>query len=335
MSPTVIDDEVIKALESSVELAPLHNAPALAAIEEARTALPSATHVAVFDTAFHHSIPAVARTYALPPRFRDLGIRRYGFHGLSVSWAAERVPAARLVVCHLGGGASVTAVLEGKSIDTTMGFTPLEGVPMATRAGSVDPGALLYLLRHGVSVAELDHALEHESGLVGLAGTGDVAVLESEASAQARLALEVYCYRIAQAVAAMAAALGGLEALVFTAGVGEHSARVRAEVCRPPPTPRGDDRRRGERRSRGGGGNRDSGVAGRGARRPRPRGHRRRPCRSDAPPVVGLATEGQLSGDWRLSLASRRMRLRPCRAILSTSRRTGRLRRFPHSEKGS
>ena len=232
VSPTVIDDEVINALESSVELAPLHNAPALAAIEEARTALPGATHVAVFDTAFHHSIPAVARTYALPPRFRDLGIRRYGFHGLSVSWAAERVPAARLVVCHLGGGASVTAVLEGKSIDTTMGFTPLEGVPMATRAGSVDPGAFLYLLRHGVSVAELDHALEHESGLVGLAGSGDVAVLESETSAQATLALEVYCYRIAQAVAAMAAALGGLEALVFTAGVGEHSARVRAEVCR-------------------------------------------------------------------------------------------------------
>jgi acetate kinase len=231
-APTVIDDEVVAALESIVELAPLHNAPALAAIENARTALPSAAHVAVFDTAFHHSIPAVARTYALPPRFRDLGIRRYGFHGLSVSWAAERVPTARLVVCHLGGGASVTGVLEGKSIDTTMGFTPLEGVPMATRAGSIDPGAILYLLRHGASVAELDHALEHESGLLGLAGSGDVAVLEAATSAQATLALDVYCYRIAQAVGAMATALGGLDALVFTAGVGEHSARVRAEVCR-------------------------------------------------------------------------------------------------------
>jgi acetate kinase len=194
--------------------------------------LPAATHVAVFDTAFHQTLPAVARTYALPARFRELGIRRYGFHGLSVAWAAERVPVPRLVVCHLGGGGSVTAVSDGQSIDTTMGFTPLEGVPMATRAGSLDPGALLYLLRHGVSLVDLDHALEHESGLVGLAGSGDVALLEAETSDAATLALDVYCYRIAQAVAAMVTALGGLDAIVFTAGVGEHSARVRAAVCR-------------------------------------------------------------------------------------------------------
>jgi acetate kinase len=231
VAPSVIDDEVVAALESMVELAPLHNAPALEAMKAARTLLPDAVHVAVFDTAFHHTIPAVARTYALPQRFRDLGIRRYGFHGLSVAWAAELVQAERLVVCHLGGGSSVTAVKEGQSLDTTMGFTPLDGVPMATRAGALDPGVLLYLLRHGISLNELDHALEHESGLVGLAGSADVAVIEAASSEEAALALDIYCYRVAQAVAAMAAALGGLDALVFTAGVGEHSARVRSVVC--------------------------------------------------------------------------------------------------------
>jgi acetate kinase len=137
-----------------------------------------------------------------------------------------------VLVCHLGGGSSVTAVKDGASIDTTMGFTPLEGVPMATRAGSVDPGALLYLLRHGVQVAELEAALEHESGLTALAGTGDVAALEASGSPAARLALDVYCYRVAQAIAAMASALGGLDAVAFTAGVGEHAAGVRASICR-------------------------------------------------------------------------------------------------------
>jgi acetate kinase len=229
--PTLIDDAVAAELASLVELAPLHNAPALAAIAEARELLPDAAHVAVFDTAFHRTIPEVARTYALPRRYRDRGIRRFGFHGLSVAWAAEQVPVRRLVVCHLGGGASVTAVADGRSVDTTMGFTPLEGVPMGTRAGSVDPGALLYLLRHGVSLDELDQALEHESGLVGLAGTEDVSALERDPAPEATLALDIYCYRIAQAVAAMAAALGGLDALVFTAGVGEHVARVRKQVC--------------------------------------------------------------------------------------------------------
>jgi acetate kinase len=148
-----------------------------------------------------------------------------------VQWVAERLSVPRLVVCHLGGGSSVTAVLDGRSVDTTMGFTPLEGVPMATRAGSVDPGSLLYLLRHGVSLAELDHALEYESGLTALAGSGDVSALEHDASPEAQLALDLYCYRVAQAVSAMATALAGLDALAFTAGVGEHSARVRAGVC--------------------------------------------------------------------------------------------------------
>jgi acetate kinase len=230
--PTVIDDAVLSALAELVELAPLHNAPAVEAIRGARKALPDATHVAVFDTAFHKTLPAVASTYLLPARFRDLGVRRYGFHGLSVQWVAEHVRVSRLVVCHLGGGSSVTAVLGGRSIDTTMGFTPLEGVPMATRAGSLDPGSLLYLLRHGVSLDELARALEHESGLTALAGTGDVAALEAHPAPEAKLALDIYAYRIAQSVGAMAIALGGLDALAFTAGVGEHSAAIRLAICR-------------------------------------------------------------------------------------------------------
>jgi acetate kinase len=149
-----------------------------------------------------------------------------------VQWSAERVRVPRLVVCHLGGGCSVTAVRDGRSVDTSMGFTPLEGVPMATRAGSVDPGILLHLLRHGVSFDELDRVLEHESGLAGLSGrSGDVRELEGVDDVAAQLALEVFGYRVAGAVAAMATALGGLDALVFTAGVGEHSADVRARVC--------------------------------------------------------------------------------------------------------
>jgi acetate kinase len=223
----VVDDEVERELAALADLAPLHNHPALRAIESARRALPDVPHVAVFDTAFHATLPAEASTYALPRRFREeYGIRRYGFHGLSVQWAAERVPVPRLVVCHLGGGCSVTAVRDGRSVDTTMGFTPLEGVPMATRAGTVDPGALLHLLRtETLAVDALDTALEHKSGLVGLGGSDDPRSLEGT------LALAVYTYRIAGAVAAMAVALGGLDALVFTAGVGEGSAYVRVEVC--------------------------------------------------------------------------------------------------------
>jgi acetate kinase len=192
----------------------------------------SLPHIAVFDTAFHATIPDVAATYALPEEWRR-SIRRYGFHGLSVQWASERMQVARLVVCHLGGGCSVTAVGDGRSVDTTMGFTPLEGVPMGTRPGTVDPGALLYLLRRGVPVAELDEAIEKRSGLLALSRiSGDVAELERSQDPAATLALNVFTYRVAAAVGAMAVALGGLDALVFTAGIGEHSARVRREVCR-------------------------------------------------------------------------------------------------------
>ena len=230
--PTLIDDAVVAALRELIELAPLHNAPAVEAIDAARAALPDVPHVAVFDTAFHRTIPDVARTYALPRPYRDeLGIRRYGFHGTSVQGVAEEVEARRLVVCHLGGGSSVTAVLDGSSIDTTMGFTPLEGVPMGSRSGSVDPGALLYLLHRGVGVDELEHELESESGLVGLAGTDDVRELERSSSPDAIFALELFAYRVAQAVGAMAVALTGLDALVFTGGIGAGSARVRGDVC--------------------------------------------------------------------------------------------------------
>jgi acetate kinase len=231
--PTLIDDAVARELGQLVELAPLHMTPAVAALREARSTLPRLPHVAVFDTAFHATIPEEAATYALPRRAREeWGVRRYGFHGLSVQWASERVRAERLVVCHLGGGCSVTAVRAGRSVDTSMGFTPLEGVPMATRPGSVDPGALVYLLRHHLALDDLDRMLEHESGLYGLSGiSARVEELERSDGAAAQLALAVFAYRVAGAAAAMTVALDGLDALVFTAGVGEGSARVREDVC--------------------------------------------------------------------------------------------------------
>jgi acetate kinase len=235
--PTLIDAEVRRAIFELESLAPLHNAPALRGIEEAERAFPDVPHVGVFDTGFHATIPPPAAVYALPRRWReDWGVRRYGFHGLSVQWAAEQVRVPRLVVCHLGGGCSVTAVLEGRSVDTTMGFSPLEGVPMTTRSGSVDPGAIVYVLReYGLNANELDHALNFEAGLLGLAGgTGDMRELECRARTGeegALLALNVFVHRLVAATAAMAAATGGLDALAFTAGIGEGSAIVRARVC--------------------------------------------------------------------------------------------------------
>jgi acetate kinase len=219
------------------ELAPLHNPPALAAIEQAEQRFPGVPQIAVFDTGFHATIPLEASTYALPRLWREeWGVRRYGFHGLSVQWASEQVPVARLVVCHLGGGCSVTAVRDGRSVDTTMGFSPLEGVPMATRSGSVDPGALLYLLgARGLDAVGLEHALNFESGLKALGGgSGDMQDLERAARSgdrEAESAIDVFVYRAASAVCAMAAATAGLDAIVFTAGIGEGSALVRERVC--------------------------------------------------------------------------------------------------------
>jgi acetate kinase len=233
-APVLLDDRVLSELRALVDLAPLHNAPALAAIDEARRALPGLPHVAVFDTEFHGTIPPEASTYAVPERWREQWqVRRYGFHGLAVQWASEQVEAERLVVCHLGGGCSVSAVLRGRSVDTTMGFSPLEGVVMATRSGSLDPAAILHLLRHEVgSVDEIEQALERESGLLGLSGlSARVEELERASEPSAQRALGVYCYRISREIGAMCAALGGLDAIVFSGGVGEGSALVRARVC--------------------------------------------------------------------------------------------------------
>jgi acetate kinase len=218
--PVLIDDRVEEAIDELSRIAPLHNTPALRAIREARAALPDVPHVAVFDTAFHSTIPQLASTYAIPLRWRDWGVRRYGFHGIAVQSVVSQLDAARIVACHLGGGCSVTAVLKGRSVDTTMGFTPLEGVPMATRSGSVDPGALVYLLRErGLSVDELDSALEHESGLAALGGLDDP------------LGFAVYTYRIAGAVAQMAMSLGAIDVLAFSGGVGENRADVRKAIA--------------------------------------------------------------------------------------------------------
>jgi acetate kinase len=232
--PVLLDERVLGELRGLVELAPLHNGPALAAIDETRRALPALPNVAVFDTEFHAAMPYAASAIAVPARWRDgLHLRRYGFHGLSVQWSSERVPVERLIVCHLGGGCSVSAVRDGHSLDTTMGFSPLEGVPMATRSGSLDATAVLYLLRAGGgSPEQVEHVLEHESGLLGLSGvSGNVDELERSAEPAARHALELYCYRIACAVGSLAVALEGLDAIVFTGGVGEGSALVRANVC--------------------------------------------------------------------------------------------------------
>ena len=242
--PTVLTPAVEADLAALSALAPAHNPAALAGIGVARKTFAHAPQVAVFDTAFHATLPDAAAVYPGPYRWADAGLRRYGFHGISHAYAAGRAaellsrPLAelRLVTCHLGNGCSLAAVRGGRSVDTTMGFTPLEGLMMGTRSGSVDPGLLLYLLREeGVSADELAGILNRESGLKGLSGlSGDLREVGAAADAgdaRATLALAVYVHRIRFHVGAMLPSLGGLEALVFTGGVGENSARVRREVC--------------------------------------------------------------------------------------------------------
>ncbi len=236
-----LDPEVLNTLRDLTDLAPLHQSTSLGGVAAVSSALPDVPAVACFDTAFHARMPAAAATYAVPAGWRErYGVRRYGFHGLSHSYAARRaaellgreVAGLRVVTCHLGAGASLTAVHSGRSVDTTMGFTPLEGLVMATRSGTVDPGLVLWLLQHaGLSAEELNEALERRSGLAALAGTPDMReVTERAASADgaAALALQVYLHRLRAAIGAMAAALSGLDALVFTGGVGENAPVVRA-----------------------------------------------------------------------------------------------------------
>ncbi len=241
---TVLDDEVVAYLDSIEDLAPLHNPRALAAAAETGRLLPDVPAVAAFDTAFHADLPAAAATYALPREWNQRwGLRRYGFHGLSHAHAVRRaaelvdrpVAELRIVSCHLGAGASLAAVRHGRPVDTTMGFTPLEGLVMATRSGSVDPGLVLWLLQHArVDADVLGAALEHHSGLRGLSGTsGDLRdVLEGRDAGDehCRLAFDVFLHRLVREVGAMAASAGGLDLLVFTGGIGEHSPEVRAEL---------------------------------------------------------------------------------------------------------
>jgi acetate kinase len=236
-----IDSEVVGYLATITDLAPLHLPAALAGIAAVGRALPGVPAVACFDTAFHSKMPAAAATYAIPMEWRQrYGIRRYGFHGFSHAYAA-RIAAhllvrperdLRVVTCHLGSGASLAAVWGGRSVDTTMGFTPLEGLVMATRSGSIDPGLLLWLERHaGLTEPELNDALDQRSGLLALAGTGDMRELLIRVSAgeeNARLAFDTYLHRLRACIASMAAAMEGLDALVFTGGVGENAPEVRA-----------------------------------------------------------------------------------------------------------
>jgi len=225
--PALLDPEVEADIEQLTVLAPLHNTRALEAIRRAHEALPGVPQVAVFDTAFHRTLSRAAAAYAVPERWREeWGVRRYGFHGIYVQWVMQQIQVPRLVVCHLGGGCSVTAVRNGRSVDTTMGFSPLEGVPMATRSGTVDPGALLYLLRERLLGAdELERQLEHESGLAGLSGGGSGDVREASP-----FALDVFVHRVAAAVGAMAAACDGVDVLAFTGGIGEHADDLRGRI---------------------------------------------------------------------------------------------------------
>ena len=239
----LIDPGVTGQLRRLTDLAPLHQPKSLAALDAVSERLPDLPAVACFDTAFHATLPPAAFTYALPARWRDRwGLRRFGFHGLSHGWVARRAPEllgdrptiGRLISCHLGAGASLCAIADGRSQDTTMGFTPLDGLVMATRSGSVDPGMLLWLLeREAVSEREMAEALEHESGLAGLAGSADMQTVLAAAGRgepEAVLAIDVYLHHLRAGIAAMAAALGGLDALVFTGGVGERSSEIRARA---------------------------------------------------------------------------------------------------------
>lgn len=232
----LIDAEVLKQLEAATTFAPLHIPPAVDVIHEAQERFPRVAQVACFDTAFHAQLPDVARILPVPSELRSAGVRRYGFHGLScesvVRQLGDDVP-DRMVIAHLGSGASVTALKAGQSIDTSMGMTPTGGVIMATRCGDLDPGVMIYLLRERqFDAAQLQDLVDHRSGLLGISGiSGDMRRLRGEASLDARLAIDMFCYSVRKQIAAMSAALDGIDLLVFTGGIGEHDAEARAAIC--------------------------------------------------------------------------------------------------------
>jgi acetate kinase len=236
--PTLVDDALLAALQDAIPFAPLHLPIELAAIAAVRARFADVRQVVCFDTGFHRTLPEVARRFALPTARLGAGIRRYGFHGLSFEYLAASLPVARLrraVFAHLGNGASMVAIRDGCSIDTTMGLTPTGGLVMGTRAGDLDPGLLLYLLDHGCDARQLAHLVDHEAGLLAISETtSDMQQLLALRATEPRaaLAIDVFCYQARKAIGALAAALGGIETLVFTGGIGEHAAPIRSEICR-------------------------------------------------------------------------------------------------------
>jgi len=237
-APVRIDPVVMQALEALVPLAPLHQPHALAAIHAVTQTAPALPQYAVFDTAFHRAQPRLAQMFALPRALTEEGVRRYGFHGISYEYIASVLPpeiiGGRVVVAHLGNGASMCAMVAGRCVATTMGFTALEGLPMGTRSGAIDPGVVLYLQQQrGMTAAAVEDLLYHQSGLLGVSGvSSDMRALLASDRAEAKEAIDLFCYRIARELGSLAAALGGVDGLVFTAGIGERAAPVRAAVLR-------------------------------------------------------------------------------------------------------
>jgi acetate kinase len=240
VGPVEVTDATVEALAALTPLAPLHQPRCLAPIRSIKSLRPGLKQIACFDTAFHHGLAPPVSRFAIPRRFEEMGIRRYGFHGLSFEFIARRLaeiePALadkRTVVAHLGNGASLCAMRRGSSVDTTMGLTPLDGLMMGTRCGTIDPGVLLYLQQEqGLSASEIEHMLYQESGLLGVSGlSADMRMLLASDDPRAADAVELFTFRVATAVAAMANTLGGLQCLVFTGGIGEHSKEIRLQIC--------------------------------------------------------------------------------------------------------
>lgn len=239
-APSVVTDNIVAKLEALTPLAPLHQPRCLAPIRAIKVLQPQLTQIACFDTAFHHHLAPPVSRFAIPRRFEEQGLRRYGFHGLSFEYIASRLaalspelPRKRTVVAHLGSGASLCAVQDGRSVDTTMGLTPLDGLVMGTRCGSIDPGVLLYLLQEErMSAQEVQHLLYEQSGLLGVSGvSADMRALLASQQASARQAVELFVFRVASETAIMANTLAGLDCLVFTGGIGEHASEIRRRIC--------------------------------------------------------------------------------------------------------